>query len=176
MKYIKKWKIFEAITVKKEPTIYEILTHQTDFSDKEFDSNLLDDNFIGGVIDYLYDLSEVSDIKISFKRTVPVFRRNIQNTTDNRKRTVKLTNYVDLMVIEIKSSDYYSTIIPRTQAIPRTYIDPKILEDTALSLQIHLKDLDLNIAICESYLPFSSVEDFFSKEKKYLSDISLIIF
>ncbi len=173
MKYIKKFRIFESIKIDKDPRILSAprVFNKMDFSEKEFDTNLLEDNFIGGVKDYLYDLSEVSDIKISFKRTLPSFKKSTRFLNYTIKRDA-----LDLMVIEIKSSDYYSTITPRTQATTRTYIDSKILEDTALSLQIHLQDLDLNIAICESYLPFSSVEDFFSRDKKYLSDVSLIIF
>jgi hypothetical protein len=172
MKYIKKFRIFESIEIDKNPKIISAprVFDKKDFSEKEFNTILLDDNFIDGVKDYLYDLSEVSDIKISFKRTLPLFKK------DKRFHYTMDREAMDLMVVEIKSSDYYSTSIPRTQATPRTYIDSKILEDTALSLQIHLQDLDFNISICESYFTFSSIEDFFSKEKKYLSDVSLIIF
>lgn len=171
MKYIKKWKIFEAITVKKEPTIYEILTHQTTFEDREFNPLLLTEDFIEGVKQYLYDLSEEDncDVEISFKRTIPQFKI---------KRTLGAT---DLLIINIKT-DWWRTLGPgfslKTQAKKRNHINKEILEDTAFGLENYAKEYDLEVGICWSYLPFSSVEEFFKYRSnlEHLTDVTIILF
>jgi len=145
--------------------------------EKEFDSDLLSEDFVNKIKDYLYDLSEISDIKISFLRTVPIFNKNISNWgTIKIGSQVRSEGYKDLFMIEIKSLDYYSTQIPRTQAVKREYISSEILQNTCLELQSYLSHEEVNIAICESYLPFEKIEDFFKRKKSYLTDVSLIIF
>ena len=175
MKYIKKWKIFETITVKKEPTIYEILTHQTTFEDREFNPLLLTEDFIEGVKQYLYDLSEEDncDVEISFTRTIPQFKI---------KRTLGAT---DLLIINIKpqENDWWRTAEPgsfslKTQATKRNYINKEILEDTAFGLENFAKEYDLEVGICWSYLPFSSVETYFKYRSnlEHLTDVTIILF
>jgi hypothetical protein len=186
MKYIKrfnKFKLLENIDINYVPQttpvkqLQSYLVGDIEKIEKEFDSDLLSEDFFNKIKDYLYDLSEISDIKISFLRTVPIFNKNISNWgTIKIGSQVRSEGYKDLFMIEIKSLDYYSTQIPRTQAVKREYISSEILQNTCLELQSYLSHEELNIAICESYLPFEKIEDFFKRKKSYLTDVSLIIF
>jgi len=166
MKYIKNCKIFESIKIESVPTIYQIHTHQTTFADKEFNPELLSDDFIEGVKYPLYELSDDCDIEISFKRAIPAFKP---------KREIGVT---DLMVIGIRPQDTNWSERPRTQATKRNYINNKILEDTAYEIRSLVGEYDLEVAICQSYLPFSSIEDFFKyrSNTEHLTDVTIIVF
>ena len=178
MKYIKNWKIFESIKIESVPTIYQIHTHQTTFADKEFNPELLSDDFIEGVKYPLYELSDDCDIEISFKRTIPGFKKVVWLRKSEKQKPKREIGVTDLMVIGIRPQDTNWSERPRTQATKRNYINNKILEDTAYEIRSLVGEYDLEVAICQSYLPFSSIEDFFKyrSNTEHLTDVTIIVF
>jgi len=183
MKYIKNWNIFESIKIKSKPTIYKELglvgfqgSNKTTFADKDFNSELLSDDFIEDLKFTLYELSEDCDIEISFMRTIPVFKPKIE------------IGVTDLMVINIKpqESDWWKSFrrfdddgISRFQKPDkRNYINNKILENISYEIQSLVREYDLEFGISQSYLPFSSIEEFFKYRSltDHLLDVNIIVF
>ncbi len=151
---------FESINV-----IFDKNIHSQ--SPPRFNKTLISEEFIEGVKEHFYDLSDkcyvqigLGNFPISIKRGPTYFNSSTLQT--------------DLMIINIKSSNEYS---PSGTISDYNYINKELLEESLLQLQSWIKDYDLELLICNSNLPFEKIEDLFkTRESNFLMEISVVIF
>lgn len=170
MKHLKNWKFFESINIDYTPTVYQSLKHNITFDMKQFNPELLDKSLIEELMWKLDDLVDDCEIEIGFMRTIPRFKPS------------KDIGCTDLMAINIKLIQ--ESVIPRTQNVKRNYFNPQLLSETCQDISKTLSEFwDLETAICESYLEFSTIDEFFKYtsggrpyKRDYLTDITIIIY
>jgi len=147
VKHIKSYKLFESISISSE--IINNDKFESKFDETKFSEDLIDD-----IKEYLYDFSDDHLVQIQFIRTAPRFK--------DRKRASLIE---DCISIEIKSGNWYSEEIPRSQAKPRTPINSEEFFNILKTLESYCKDYNFEVVASESYLPFESVEEFISVYK-----------
>lgn len=147
MRHIISYKLFESISISSE-----IINNDT-FKSK-FDETKFSGDFIDNIKEYLYDFSDDHFVHIQFIRTSPRFKDR------NRPSLIE-----DCISIEIKSGDWYSEEIPRSQTKPRTPINNEEFFTILKTLESYCKDYNFEVVASESYLPFESVEEFISTYK-----------
>ena len=157
MKHIKSYKLFEAININSE-----IINNDTLKS--KFDETKFSGDFIDDIKEYLYDFSDEHLVEIQFIRTSPKFK-------DKQRHSL----IEDCMCIEIKSGDWNSMSIPRTQAKPRTPINNEEFFTILKTLESYCKDYNFEVVASESYLPFESIEKFISVYKNRSLYNSLVL-
>jgi hypothetical protein len=147
MRHIKSYKSFESISISSE------IINNDKFKSK-FDETKFSGDFIDDIKEYLYDFSDDHLVQIQFIKTSPRFKDR------NRPSLIE-----DCLSIEIKSGDWYSEEIPRSQANPRTPINNEEFFNILKTLESYCKDYNFEVVASESYLPFESIEEFISTYK-----------
>jgi len=151
---------FESINV-----IFDKNIHSQ--SPPRFNKTLISEEFIEGVKEHFYDLSDkcyvqigLGNFPISIKRGPTYFNSSTLQT--------------DLMIINIKSSNEYS---PSGTISDYNYINKELLEESLLQLQSWIKDYDLELLISNLNLPFEKIEDLFkTRESNFLTDVTIVVF
>lgn len=157
MRYIKSYKTFESISISSE-----IINNDT-FKSK-FDETKFSRDFIEDIKEQFYDFSDDHLVHIQFIRTAPRFKDR------NRPNLIE-----DCISIEIKSGNWYSEEIPRSQAKPRTPINNVEFFTILKTLESYCKEYNFEVGVSESYLPFESVEEFISTYKNRPLYNSLVV-
>jgi hypothetical protein len=156
MKRLKYFQSFESISISSE------IINNDKF---EFDKTKFSGDFIDDIKEYLYDFSDDHLVQMQFVRTALRFKDR------NRANFIE-----DCISIEIKSGNWYSEEIPRSQAKPRTPINNEEFFNILKTLESYCKEFDFEVVASESYLPFESVEEFISvfKNKPLYNSIVVI--
>jgi len=151
---------FESINVILDPQIHSQ-------SPPRFNKTLISGEFIEGVKEHFYDLSDECYVQIGL-RNFPISIK--RGDTYFKSSTLQ----TDLMVINVKSPNEYSS---NTTIADCNYINKELLEESLLQLQSWIKDYDLELLICNLNLPFEKVEDLFkTRESNFLTDVSIVVF
>lgn len=147
MKWIKSYNLFEKVEIN-----FEIINNDT-FKYK-FDESKFSSDFIEDIKEQFYDFSDDHLVEIQFIKTSPRFK--------DRKRPSLIE---DCISIEIKSGNWYSEEIPRSQANPRTPFNNEEFFTILKTLESYCKEYNFEVLVSESYQPFESVEEFISTYK-----------
>jgi len=136
-------------------------------SPPRFNKTLISEEFIEGVKEHFYDLSDECYVQIGLGNFPIRIKRGPTYFNSSTLQT-------ELMIINVKSSNEYSS---SGTVSDYNYINKELLEKSLLQLQSWIKDYDLELLICNSNLPFEKIEDLFkTRESNFLMDISVVVF
>ena len=168
MKFLK---LFESFDIRMSGSVAFGAVNKPDDSGTKYEhSEKFSEEFVEHCKQYLYELSDLHEITISFQRAQPRFIYKASPTNNEYRYS---------MIIEIVGLDYRrgEYLGPRTQAEPRTPIDKQELFDATLGLESSLQEDGFKVFMCESYLPFQTTEDFVRVYKnRSIYSCTLIIF